>query len=464
MSNDKKKDLARLIAGRMAGTVQQIDDLRSTRGQIKGALTKDTLYRLRQVVADHRSADEEGTEARLAVILGLCDTYIRRHGKETDARAREKLETVDRIQEQAMSEMRDWGQRQAQAQYLQDAYAQASAGPDSPKFSATRLTEASEPALIARLQTRQLAAGKPSKQEGYNQATLDLIKKYHLTEAEVLAVKIYSASDYKYINPATANSESWMKIQNAPEKPKKPAEPMAQPAPVAPDLAEAVDDSELDRDLATILDGEDRELSTALASTSDEERQLFELLQTTNGNHANFPKDAGTAPEEYFDTKAGQHQLKRLFEEGSLHGALAIAALRKLPPEAGTCFRGERMTEAEFAAMYGDEQNRKLPTKTRDNLTSIATERQAAQKFADGSEETRRDATVSVMTEVTVTHARDIGDLSIFGRKEKEWLLLPGTTLKTAKVFETDKAERCPGATYGNPRATKWVLVEAHEA
>src|SRR5215471_7798173 len=119
MSNKTKKDLARIIAGRMAGTAQQIDDLRSTRGQIKGALTKDTLYRLRQAVADHQEAGEKDTEARLAVILGLCDTYIQRHSKDTDPRAREKLDTVDRIQDQAMSEFRDWGQRQAQAKYLQ---------------------------------------------------------------------------------------------------------------------------------------------------------------------------------------------------------------------------------------------------------------------------------------------------------------------------------------------------------
>ena len=142
MSNDKKKDLARLIAGRMAGTIEQIDAVRSTRGQIKGTLTKDTLYRLRQAVSDHQKADEKGTEARLAVILGLCDTYIKRHAKEEDPRAREKLETVDRIQEQAMAEMRDWGQKQAQAQYLQDAYAKATAAPNSAEFSATRLTEA----------------------------------------------------------------------------------------------------------------------------------------------------------------------------------------------------------------------------------------------------------------------------------------------------------------------------------
>ena len=58
MSNDKKKkELARIIAGRMSpGAPQQIDAVRSTTGQIKGFLTKDTLYRLRQAVADHQKA------------------------------------------------------------------------------------------------------------------------------------------------------------------------------------------------------------------------------------------------------------------------------------------------------------------------------------------------------------------------------------------------------------------------
>jgi hypothetical protein len=468
--SNKKKDLAKIIASRMAGTVQQIDELRSTRGQIKGALTKDTMYRLRQAVADHQKADEEGTEARLAVILGLCDTYIQRHGKEEDARAKEKLKTVDRIQEQAMSEMRDWGQRQAQGRYLQDAYALASAERDSPGFSATRMTEATQPAELARAQTKRLAAGKAGKEEGYNQATLDLIKKYGLTEAEVLAVKVYSASDYKYINPATANSESWMKTQNSPHK---PAKPKAQSAVVAANLAEADNDSseehleppailedasQVDRELATILEGDDRELSTMLESDSEEDRQLWQLLQATSGDNASLPRAAGTTPEQYFETKDGRDHLKRLFEEGSLHGAVAIAALRKLPPMAGTCYRGERMTEAAFAEMYGDARNRKLPKKARPNLTSVATERQAAQKFANGTEETPRDATVSVVTEVTVKLARDIGDLSIFGRREKEWLLLPGTTL------DTDSVEELPKGAYGNPTATRWVLVKAHEA
>ena len=66
---------------------------------------------------------------------------------------------------------------------------------------------------------------------------------------------------------------------------------------------------------------------------------------------------------------------------------------------------------------------------------------------------------MSVMTEVEVTHGRDIGDLSIFGRAEKEWLLLPGAVLQTDSVDELDD-DAWAG---GTPPATRWVLVRAHE-
>lgn len=44
---------------------------------------------------------------------------------------------------------------------------------------------------------------------------LKLAQKYGLTEPEMAAVKLYTASDYLYINPATANSEGWMGAQEA---------------------------------------------------------------------------------------------------------------------------------------------------------------------------------------------------------------------------------------------------------
>ncbi len=209
--HDKKKELARLVALKMSGTAQ-IDTVRSTKGQLKGMVTKDTLYRLRQAVADHeKSKDEEGAGDRLAVILGLCHSYINRHARETDARAGEKVEAVEAIQPRAASEMRDWGQRQGEARYLQDAYGARSGSPFK------REGIGSDGAVQ---QTRLLAGGKmdpKGKTPGFSQGTLDLIDRYGLTEAEVLAVKMFTAGNFEYINPATANKESWMKGQMAPK-------------------------------------------------------------------------------------------------------------------------------------------------------------------------------------------------------------------------------------------------------
>ena len=62
------------------------------------------------------------------------------------------------------------------------------------------------------------------------------------------------------------------------------------------------------------------------------------------------------------------------------------------------------------------------------------------------------------MTHVNVKSGRDIGDLSVHGRKEKEWLLLPGTVLE----IESVDVKKEKGNT-GNPAATKWVVITARE-
>ena len=464
MNDKKKKELARIIAGRMSPKApQDIDKVRSTMGQIKGALTKDTLYRLRQIVADHQNAGEDEDPNiriyRLTIIMGLCGDYLNRHGKETDARAREKVDAVEKIQAEAMVER---ARRQAEAQYLIDAYAKKSE--DSPDYAPTRLAEKSAPAAIAVTQAMKLGKGEAGKMEGFNQATLDMMKKYGLTEAEILAVKVYTASDYKYINPATANNESWMKDQITPPKKTSPKAGSSKGSSAASeedrDLSNLLEPELEDRDLTTLLDSttEDRELAQALGIADEDERELGAMLEVTEEDERDLTKMLGRAPEGYFDTEEGKKHLKRLFEEGSLHGAMAIAALQKLPPMEKLCYRGARMTEADFTDRYGTRENPKLPSWTLPSLTSVATTREAAQKFADGNTKNRGDAVVSVLTCVHVKTGRDIGDLSIFGRKEKEWLLLPGT------VLETDSVEELPKGNVGEPPAKRWAVVMAHEA
>jgi hypothetical protein len=464
MSNDKKKkELARIVAGRMSpGAPQQIDAVRSTTGQIKGFLTKDTLYRLRQAVADHqKAANENEALPRLGIILGLCDTYLNNHGSEKEARAREKVAMVEDMKAEASAER---SRREAEAIYLQDAYAQATAEPGSKAYSATRMDDQTSSAYgTAGHQAKQLAQGKAHHiQEGFNQATLELIKKYSLTEAEVLAVKVYTASDYKYINPATANDKKWMTGQFPP----KMAEELAAKKKEAEQEKQKAKDAAKGDGAKSPIEDREVEVSELLANESGEAAEdrvldvaaLADDTSSDDDRVAEISEFLETTPHEYFETDEGKLHLKRLFEEGSLHGALAISAVRKLPPAAGLCFRGTRLTEEMFAKTYGDANARKLPPpQTVRRLTSVATDAGEARKFADGKDCDDAKKTVCVFTYLTVKTGRDIGDLSILGRLEKEWLLLPGT------VLVTDSVEELPNGNFGAPKATKWVVVQAHE-
>jgi hypothetical protein len=126
-----------------------------------------------------------------------------------------------------------------------------------------------------------------------------------------------------------------------------------------------------------------------------------------------------------------------------------------MEPKKGLCYRGDRMTPAEFSKRYGDNKPFKLPAWSRPNLTSIARVRTSAENFANNSEDDAK--TISVMSEVLVTNGREIRDLSVYGRGEEEWLLLPDT------VMQTDSVDEVFNGTAGSPAATRWFVVKAHQ-
>jgi hypothetical protein len=493
MSNDKKKkELAKVFAGRMVTNGQQMDAVRSVKGQIKGFLANDTMYRLRQAVEDHKNAGDEGYHpARLAIILALCDTYLARHGTETDARAREKLNLVEQIKAEAQAES---SRRHAEAIYVRDVYAGAGKGVASDsKF----VRETTGTISTATFETRQLVAGKtdPKNKEGFNQATLALIRKYGLTEGEVLAVKVYTADDYKYINPVMASDESRLITYMVPPK-------AADESEDSQEGSESESDQEFLKslDLGDLPDLSLAEITATLALADLELSKLFEETmdlvdpkgkEPENPNHKRLADSKGKGPENpnhksladfkdvpenpkgkepeflkgvehakteqasaYLRTQKGQDHLKQLFEEGALHGAMAVAALKKLPAREGLCYRGMRMTPAAFRQKYGQQT---IEPETLRQVTSVATTKEAAEAFANGTGCQDPEKTVSVLTCVNVLTGRDIGDISVHGRKENEWLLLPGTVLEVDKVEERKGVE-------GDPPADTWVLVTAHEA
>jgi hypothetical protein len=360
---------ATLVQRQLAVGAEHLDAVRSVTGQLKGAVTNDTLHRLRDVVADHqKSTDISQADARLTLILALSDFYLTQHAQDPDRRARAKRSAVDDVKQAALVER---SQTAAQARYARDLYAQKT----GPKSSPTRFGHAGG----ATWQTvtggaKAVATGAPTKAYlGAGPQAIELAKTYGLTEAEILAVRTYTSQDFKYINPATANSDSWMKSNMQPKT--------AWPLPTA---------------------------------TKDRQR-------------------------------------RELFEEGALHGALSVSALSKLPSQKGTCYRGERITEAKLASLAeGTVQSRA-------NLTSLSLDSAKSQEFANGASTTTPDSTVSVLWEVKVTDGKDIQALSVFGSTEREWLLLPGSQIRVDRIVE-QKA-----GVAGTPAATKWVRVYARQ-
>src|SRR5689334_4326414 len=73
---------------------------------------EDTLSRLRRAVADHQGAPDAEADERLAVILGLCDTYFDRHAAQGGKWSGKKVVVVEDIKAEAMLER---GRRQAEA-------------------------------------------------------------------------------------------------------------------------------------------------------------------------------------------------------------------------------------------------------------------------------------------------------------------------------------------------------------
>lgn len=150
---------------------------------------------------------------------------------------------------------------------------------------------------------------------------------------------------------------------------------------------------------------------------------------------------------------ADRAEVTARMQEGAVHAAVMLEGLAKLPPWRGQTFRGERMTRALFDKKYVDAPSVKFGS-----FASMATVRSVAEEFADGSNKTPADATVSVMVTLDVTYARDIGKLSTLPR-EQEVLLLPGAefVVERMKRLRTGR----PGA--ANAPATEWFEVHLRQ-
>ena len=233
-------------------------------------------------------------------------------------------------------------------------------------------------------------SGREFDGEGYTSAKAEAIaarkeagEKLGLSKAEQTAITVFTANDYKYINPATANSPSWMLANRA----KDPNHKAAGPAGTA------------------------KKSNTRLVSQKDDQF------------------------------------VAQGMEEGSLHAGMALQGLMKLPAIPGRTFRGETYTKSDFLKKFKlDKKDRascRTPTITRSTISSASTdEHTAAQFIMESSKDlvgikNLYDETYGVIWEYQVTNGRDLRGLSA-NKGENEVATLPGATFEVIDVVKYD--------------------------
>lgn len=114
-----------------------------------------------------------------------------------------------------------------------------------------------------------------------------------------------------------------------------------------------------------------------------------------------------------------------LFEEGSLHTAMALRGLARLPVWTGTTYRGQSMEKEQFEQNFEQHHDGTLTVKqkrlTRSTLASTSKNESKARAFMVGGGEGSR----MVLFEHAIINGRDVEQLSV-NRIEEEVLTLPG--------------------------------------
>lgn len=184
------------IQRKIATTSAQVAAARSSSQKTKAALGLGTFHRLVRALKDYERCEQKDQLAYVDVVAGLAEHWLK-HNKKEPNNARKAL--IEDLAAQAKAEV---GKLQAMDKYLKDM--------KGGKVNA--LSTIGEQFALGQADT--LAKGETAG-GGASAEALKLAQKYGLTEPEMAAVKLYTASDYLYINPATANSQGWMGAQEA---------------------------------------------------------------------------------------------------------------------------------------------------------------------------------------------------------------------------------------------------------
>jgi hypothetical protein len=158
---------------------------------------------------------------------------------------------------------------------------------------------------------------------------------------------------------------------------------------------------------------------------------------------------------------------KTMMEEGSLHTAMAVKGLAKMPDHVGSVYRGAAFTEEDFNTKY--TVGKKETTK---NLTSTSKDMTTAASWAKGTPEGDTEGrTVSVIFVTEDSGGKVLGSLSS-QQGESEVLIPPGVENVVVDIIElSDQNFYDPAIAYWMKKvqddkrvARKWFVVKLERA
>jgi hypothetical protein len=188
------KAMAGLVkAARKRIEPRDFDALMSTQSKVKSTFGVSSFGRIRDALASLRKAASPDKRWKyLEELDDLCTKFLNSHsGTDPTSLARRAL--VEQLVEEIEQERHAFSRQLAQGRYMQDV---KSAG-------------SGEGTALKVLTGGGMAASTMGKKDSATASEMGL------TPAEAAAIRIFTADDYKYINPTTANNAGWLKSQKS---------------------------------------------------------------------------------------------------------------------------------------------------------------------------------------------------------------------------------------------------------
>lgn len=253
------------------------------------------------------------------------------------------------------------------------------------------------------------------------QETRDATLAYGLTKAELIAIRTYSDNDYRYINPAMGDYEAGVTAYSAGLRANTDGQQLIRIKELAASNGIAMSDKQAQRLVDSQLTEVEAEKAMArflrLREWKGDPEPLKKALISRNQNK-----------------ESPAESKKRVADDGTAHANFLQSGLAKVPPTAGTTYRGDNMSLARMkdVAWLGKEV-------TLSNFFSTSAESYVAHSFMDKG----GAGPVRVLTEFRCIAARNISMLSLVPY-EMEWLLMSGAKYRVISVEDYTGLDRAP--------------------